>query len=400
MPNYLYKLKDDTGKNLYGFWEARDVKELKSRLRNFDFYFVSARVYDIKHLVRKKVSFDALLMFSHRLTSLVESGIPILTALNILWRQSEEKTMQLVLSRMYRHVEDGEKISTALNEFPNIFPFMYRSLVHVAEKTGSLIFILKKIVEYLEYQRQFMVRVKKAMMYPMIVMGLTILVLIGMFTFVVPTFQKVLLGLKADLPVITRVVLGISMVMKNKYFIVFMLTLIVTTIVAYRQLRKIPHFAYLADKQLVLLPYFGNLFFTMALSRFIHSLRVLIASGLPIVESLEVAKSTINNRYLARYIDQVQEGVRQGRSLYDTFRQTRAFPVLFVEMLGVGESVGTVTKILENLTRHFDEEVDYKLNKFLTIIDPLLIIIVGTIILFTMLAIYMPIFSIWNKLAG
>lgn len=400
MPNYLYKLKDENGKSLYGFWEARDVRELKSRLRAFEVFFISAKIFDIKELKRQRVNFDTLLMFTHRLTSLIESGIPILSALNILWKQSEEKTMQLVISRMYRHVEDGENISKALDEFPNIFPLMYRSLVHVAEKTGSMVFILRRIVEYLEYQRQFITRVKKAMLYPCIVMGLTILVLIGMFTFVVPTFQKVLVGLNADLPLITRIVLGLSRVMRNPLFITFVVVAIVSAFIVYREVRKIPDLGYKLDKYMLSLPYFGNLFLTMAISRFINSLRVLIGSGLPIVESIDVAKSTITNKYLIKHIGDVKEGVKQGRSLYETFRDTKVFPVLLVEMLGIGEKVGTVTKVLENLTKHFDEEVDYKLNKFLTIIDPILIIIVGTIIIFTMLAIYMPIFSIWNKLAS
>lgn len=400
MPNYLYKIKDEHGKNLYGFWEAADIRELKVRLRNFGHYFVSAKPYDLKVLSNKTVTFDALLMFTHRLTSLIESGIPILSAFNILWRQTEEKNMQLVISRIYRYIEDGNNISNALNEFPKIFPFLYRSLVKVAEKTGSLVFILRQIVAYLEYQRQFTTRIKKAMMYPMIVMVLTVLILIGMFTFVVPTFQKVLVGLKVELPLITRIVLALSQLMLNKFFIVFALAALAATVYLLNEARKVPKFAFLVDKYMLSIPYFGSLFFTMTLSRFLHSLKVLIGSGLPIVESLDVAKSTISNQYMLRYIDQVQEGVRQGRSLYETFRDARIFPILFVEMLGVGETVGSVTKVLENLTKHFDEEVDYKLNKFLTIIDPVLIVIVGTIVLITMLAVYMPIFSIWNKLAG
>lgn len=400
MPNYLYKLKDENGKNIYGYGEARDTRELKSRLRDFGGYFIFAKIFDIKNLKKQKVTFDALLMFTHRLTSLIESGIPILSALNILWKQSEEKTMQLVISRMYRHVEDGETISAALDEFPNIFPVLYRSLIHVAEKTGSMVFILRRIVEHLEYQRQFITRVKKAMMYPMIVMGLTILVLIGMFTFVVPTFQKVLVGLNVELPLITRVVLGISQIMRNPFFIVFVIFAIVGLIVTYREMRKIPEIGYKLDKYILSFPFFGNLFLTMAISRFINSLRVLIGSGLPIVEGLDVAKSTVTNQYLVKHIADVKEGVKQGHSLYETFRDTKVFPILLVEMLGIGEKVGTVTKILESLAHHFDEEVDYKLNKFLTIIDPMLIVVVGTIIIFTMLAIYMPIFSIWNKLAS
>ncbi len=400
MPNYLYRLKDESGKNIYGFSEARDMRELKARLRSFGAYFISAKIFDIKGFKNETVSFDALLMFTHRLTSLIESGIPILQALSILWKQSEEKTMQLVISRMYHHVEDGQTISVALSEFPKIFPHLYRAMVHVAEKTGSMVFILRKIVEYLEYQRQFMTRVKKAMLYPCIVMGLTILVLIGMFTFVVPTFQKVLLGLNVPLPFLTCLVLGISQVMRNPIFIAAVIIGTISAIVLYQEMRKVPEVGYKLDKNMLTIPFFGNLFMTMSISRFINSLRVLMGAGLPIVESLDVAKTTVTNQFLTKHISDLKEGVKQGRSLYETFNETKIFPVLLVEMVGIGEKVGTLTKILESLALHFDEEVDYKLNKFLTIIDPMLIVIVGTIIIFTMLAIYLPIFSIWNKLAS
>ncbi len=378
MPNYLYKLKNEDGKSFYGFWEAHDLRELKLRIRQFDAYFISAKVFDMKLIKKEKVSFDALLMFTHRLTSI----------------------MQLVISRMYRHVEDGKNISSALDEFPNIFPFLYRALIHVAEKTGTMAHILRKIVEHLEYQRQFITRVKKAMLYPMIVMGLTILVLIGMFTFVVPTFQKVLVGLNVELPLLTRIVLGISEIMRNPFFIMFVIVGGVCAFIFYRKVRKVPSVGYKLDQYILSFPFFGNLFLTMAISRFINSLRILIGAGLPIVESLDVSISTMSNQYLIYHVNNVKEGVKQGRSLYETFRDSKVFPVLLVEMLGIGEKVGTVTKILESLSHHFDEEVDYKLNKFLTIIDPMLIVIVGTIIIFTMLAIYLPIFSIWNKLAS
>ncbi len=400
MINYLYKIKDENGKNLFGLLAARDLRDLKSRLRPLGGYFVTATIFDNKKLTNQHVSFDALLMFTHRLTSLIESGIPILSAINILWKQSEEKIMQMVTSRMYRYVEDGESLSVALGEFPKIFPYLYRAMIKVGEKTGSMVFILKKIVEHLEYQRQFNTRVKKALIYPCIVMVLTLMVLVGMFTFVVPTFEKVLVGLDVPLPLITKVILGISSLMTNKFFMGFVAIVIIGVILVIRQLHKIPDMAYKMDRLILRIPFVGNLLLTLSVSRFLNSLRILMGAGLPIVESLDVAQSTVMNKFIVRHITAIKEGVKQGRTLYETFRETRIFPLILVEMLGIGEKVGTVTKILENLTKHFDEEIDYKLNKMLTMIEPLLIIIVGAIILVTMLGIYMPIFSVWNKLSG
>lgn len=398
MQNYIYKLKDDRGKILYGFVEANDVKELKKKLRQSKFYFISASPCDQRKIFDKKVDLEALLMFTNRLSSLIEAGIPILTAMYILWRQTEDKTLQLVVSHIRRNLEEGRKISEALDDFPKIFPPMYRALIGVAEKAGGLVYILKKLSEYLQYQKEIIVRTKKATLYPTIVVIFAFLVLIAMFTFVVPTFQQVLVKLNAQLPLLTQIVLSISKVLRSWVFIVSMIVLAVLLITLHKYLLRREKYVSALDYYQLKIPFFGHLFFINYLSRFVRSLSILLGAGLPIVECFQVAKTTIGNHEIVKNVDVVKKRLEQGTSLYEAFQDARIFPILLVEMIGVGESSGTFVKVLENLAKHFDEEVDYNVNKILTMLEPFLIIFVGLIVIITLLAVYLPIFSIWQNL--
>ncbi len=398
MALFYYKVRDESGRMLHGLLEAPARKEVKRRLSAGGYYYLSAEEYDINVLFRHHASLQTLKMFTHRLTSLVEGGIPILSALNILWRQTEDKSLQLMICYLKMHLEEGNRISDAMNKFPGIFPPVYRSLIKVAEMGGALAGVLRRLSEFLEYQAQLISRTKRALLYPCIVVGFSIIVTIGMFTLLVPTFEKVLLKLNVELPLLTRMIIGLSHLMRSWIFwgVIFVLLLIFWT--AYRQLRSNPRFSLVRDGFLLRIPYFGDIIFSIALSRFIRSLGVLLGAGLPILESLTVAKETAGNQLIVQGIDRVKSRIEQGGSLYQSFKGESVFPVMLHEMIGIGESSGTLITTLEKMTKHFDEEIDYKLSKFLTFLEPCLIVLIGVIVLITLLSVYLPIFSIWQGL--
>jgi len=400
MKNYIYKLKDQSGQNLYGFMEAHHEKDLKRKLRDNRYYFISATVSTKSAIFKRKATLETLLMFTRRLSSLIEAGVPILPATNILWRQTEDITMQLVISHMRQNLEEGKNISVAFKDFPKIFPLLYSSMISVAERAGGLVLILNKLTSYLEYQKNMITRTKKATFYPMLVIGFSTLVLMGMFTFVVPTFTRVLIKLKVELPFITKVVISISSFIRSWPFMVLLVLGVVGGYMAYRLMRNSPKFAYTVDKYKLKIPIIGPILYTLSLSRFVHSMAILLSAGLPVVESFEVAKSTTYNRNIIESIEIVKDKVERGGSLYESFKDAPDFPIMLIEMVGVGEASGKIVPILENLTKHFDEEVEYKQNKLLTLLEPALIIVVGFIVIITLLAVYMPIFSIWQNLVG
>ena len=398
MRTYIYKLKDDTGKTLHGFTDAYDRKDLKKRLRHSNYFFVAAEPAQREKIFNQKVDLESLLVFTRRLSSLIDAGIPILGAMHILWRQTEDKQMQLVISHLRNRLEEGKTLSAALEDFPRIFPGIYRAMIEVAEKAGGLTTILRRLTEHLEYQRVFVARVRRATWYPIFVICFALAVFVGMFTFFVPTYQKVLVRLKVELPFFTQMVLSISEFLRSPWTILGIIILVIGGTIGYRSLSRSARFRYGMDRQKLKLPVFGDILRALTLGRFVRSLSILVASGLPIIDSFRVAKTTASNEFVADQIDAVQKKVERGNSLYDSFREVPLFPVMFVEMVGVGESSGTISQAFAHLADHFDEEVDYKQSRFFTYLEPALILIVGAIVLVTLLAIYMPIFSVWQGL--
>lgn len=396
---YIYLLKDETGKKMFGVCQGTNVNNIKQQLREYPHFFISAQKTDIQKIFKAKIDLQQTLVFTRRLSSLIDSGIPIVSVMNILWRQTEDKNMQLIISHISKNIENGSTIANAMDYFPYLFSPMYRSLIRVSENSGGLVYILKRLVEYLDKQKTLIIKIKKATFYPALVTIFAFLVLIGMFTFVVPTFQKVLLRLHVDLPALTMIIISISQFIRSWFFLLTLFILGAGAWAASIYIKRKKSLAYRLDSLKLKLPIFGEILYITALSRFTNSLSVLLASGLPLIQSLDLAKATTANQRFIHLISCVQKDVEQGQSIYKSFKGMGVFPILMVEMLGVGESSGSIVESLENLTKHFDEEVDYRLNQVLTLIEPILIMLVGVIVVVIMLAIYLPIFSVWQGLS-
>ncbi len=398
MISFLYQVKDEMGRNLYGIIDARDKKEAKKKISSYNYYFVSAKPCNKKKIFKRTVKFQEVLMFTHRLTSLMEAGIPILAAMNILWRQSEDQTVQIVISQVRTSLEEGSDMSSSLDSFPRIFPSVYRALIKVGEKSGALVHVLNRLSEYLEYRAQMVARVKKVTMYPVVVIIFAVVIIFFLFSFVVPRFEKVLMRMDVELPMITRVILDISNKMKSPVFMFGLVSFTVGAVVLFLYLKRMDKVAYWIDKTILKIPYFGHILTILSLSQLVRSLTILLGAGVPVLESIDVANTTTNNRKLISDLGKVKKDIEEGNSLYHSFKKIRDFPVLLTEMIGIGESSGMMVKILEKVTKHFDDEVDMEMNKFLTLLEPALILVVGGIVILTLLAIYLPIMTIWQEM--
>lgn len=399
MPTFIYKVKDDSGRNLHGIISAESARDIKKRVRDPNLFFVSAKQFNRERIFKKKIKLQVLIMFTHRLTSLIEAGVPILQAISILWRQTEDPTIQLVISHMKSQLEEGNKISTSMESFPGIFPTLYRALIRVGESSGVLVTVLRKLSEYLVYKAQVITRTKKALMYPLFVVGFSVLTLILMFVYVVPTFEKVMQKLDVELPFLTYMVFKISATMRSPVFIAGVFITLVAVGLLYMRMQKSPKLKKQFDALLLKIPYFGDILLSLSLSQFTRSLGILLGAGVPISESLDVSTTTTTNEKISDSLKMVKKDVEHGNSLYESFKKVKEFPVMLIEMVGVGETSGMIVPILEKVTSHFDEECDYQINKFLTILEPMLIIFVGGVVIFTLLSIYLPIVSIWQGLS-
>jgi type IV pilus assembly protein PilC len=398
MATFLYKAKDETGLTLFGIIEAEDIKDIKKQMRHSEHYFISARHYDMRAMANIRLKSDDLLMFTNRLSYMIEAGLPILQALNILWKQSDNKELQIILSYIRKKIEDGGNLQEAFGHFPNVFPPIYLSMISVAEIGVGLVKILRKLSQYLQEQKAFVSRMKRATMYPAFVLCFAVLVILGMFLFVVPIFQKVISKLHGDLPMLTKILFGFSALLRNVYFWAFLAVVGVAVFFLWKYLYQKKNFRYRIDSWKLQAPLLKGVLFPLCVGRFTRSLGLLLSSGVPLLTAIEISKTTAVNARIESAVVEIKRQVSEGSNLYEAFKSTKAFPLLLVDMMGIGEKSGKLPQLLENVATHLEEEADYKLSKFLTLLEPMLIIIVGGMVLLVLLGIYLPVFSIQSSL--
>lgn len=396
MKLFVYKSKDEFGKVFHGMVEAQDKKDIKAKVKKIEGFFIDAYVCNEKELFKLKVNMNQLLLFTSRFYSLIEAGVPILSVMSILWRQTESKDMQLIISYIRNRLEKGASLSEATACFPRTFPFMYRALLSVAESGAGLEIILKKLSEYLEKQKKFVERVQGAMVYPTIVLSFAGVVIVLLFVFVVPTFIGVLEKLQVEIPAVTQLVINISAFFRSFYFPLIVGTTVAVIYFGRKKLESDYAFAVLFDSIKFKIPVLGRVAYLMCISRFLHSLSLLVAAGVPVLKSFEIARPATGNKKIERDLRQVERQVIGGGSLYVSFKKAKAFPVLLVEMVGVGETTGTLGASLGKVAVHFDEELDAQLTKMLGLLEPILIIGVGGVVGLVLMSIYLPIFQLWQ----
>ncbi len=406
MATFIYKVKDEIGRVYAGVSQADDIRNLRKTFRERGWFVVSVKPFKkgqkyplLDEFISGKVSLDNLIMFTHQLTTMLEVGIPIMRALDILWKQTDSPRFQIAITQIKDSISQGKSLSEAFNEFPDIFPLLYRALLGVAETGANLSLILHKLTEYLNKQREFTVKVRRAVSYPLFVVGFAILVVIGMLMWVVPVFKPIFGRIKAGLPLPTVIIMKISTLMHSVYFWVGITVFFVLAGFLYKQFANSPRGRYKIDAWKLKLPIFGKLLYSASVVVFLRSLTLLLGAGLPIDRSIETVRATAINKRISEALGLVKERISEGASLGKSLAETKIFSSFLVQIVSVGEESGTLIDMLGKASGHFEEDLDYNLNKFITYLEPLLIIFVGGIVVFILLSIYLPIFRVWQGIS-
>lgn len=403
MPDFIYRVVDETGRTFSALTEAQDIKNLKTVLRNNGWSIAAihpVQLRDGRAPLRKKIGLDDLIMFTHQLGSMLDAGLPILRAIEILWKQVENEEFQIVISQIKNKLSQGASIRDAFGHFPDVFPPLYLSLLSVAEMGGNLVIILQNLTNYLSGQRDFISKVKKATTYPTIVVGFSFVVVTLMLVWVVPTFQTVFAKIKVELPLFTKIIINISTGMRQP---AFWITAAAVAAGGYFFLKKYaasPLGRERIDRLKLKIPILGPIVYYAAISRVARSLSLLVSGGLPLAQSIDVVKETTLNTKISKAMEWVKKRVEEGAPLGIALIETAAFPSFMVEMISVGEESGTLVEMLDKIAVHFEEEFDFRLTRFLTVLEPLLIIFVGGLVVFVLLSIYLPIFRLWSGISG
>jgi len=399
MSSYKYIAKDKLGRKIQGALEASDQSKVIEELHRREFTIIS--VIEIKKrrvlLGKKKVRLDDLSIFSRQLATLIDSGIPLVQSLAILADQVENRYLSKVILETKQEIERGKAFCDALSLHPNVFSSFYINMTRAGEVSGALSDILERIASYFEKASSLRKKVRSSLMYPAAVVTIAILITAFLLIKVVPTFKGIFELLGGALPLPTRILIGISDLFK-RYFLILMGILILFSFL-FRKYLNTEKGRYNFDKRLLKLPIFGQLLLKFAIAKFTRTLSVLIKSGVPILDSLEIVSSTVGNKVIEESIRNCRTAVGEGESIASPLAESRVFPVMVVRMISVGERTGQLGNMLSKITQFYDDEVDSAVSGLTSMIEPVIIVFLGIVIGGIVISLFLPIFKITQLIA-
>jgi len=297
-----------------------------------------------------------------------------------------------VTARVARDVESGSTIAEALRKHPRIFNDLFVNMVEVGESGGLLDVVLQRLAQYIEKAAALKAKVKSAMMYPSAIVGVAVLVIIFMLTFVIPTFAQMFQQMGTDLPLPTLIVVGLSNFVRS--YILVILAVMVGMVFAFRAYYRTEGGRLVVDALMLKLPVFGMLIRKVSVARFTRTLGTLVASGVPILEALRITARTAGNKVLERAVDATRESVTAGKTLVEPLKVSGVFPPMVIQMINVGEQTGALDTMLSKIADFYDEEVDVAVSGLMSLLEPMMIVFLGVVIGGLVVAMYLPIFKL------
>lgn len=398
---FEYAVRDRAGKLVKGSLEADNQAQVVQKLKTMGYAPVSitqANAGMNKEITIPgfggKVKLKDLAVMSRQFATMISSGLSLLRALTILAEQTENKVLRGVLVEVRQDVETGQSLSSALAKHPKIFPPLMVNMCRAGEVGGFLDSVLLQIAENYEADVKLRSKIKSAMTYPVVVFCIAILAVIGMLLFVVPIFANMFTELGGELPAPTKVLVWMSGVMK--FVAPVLLVLAIAWPLIWAKIKNKPQVRNVLDPLKFKLPVFGNLFRKVALARFSRNLGTMMKSGVPILQALDIVGSTTGNVVLERAVYEVRESVRRGESLAGPLTEHPVFPSMVVQMMAVGEDTGALDTMLAKIAEFYDQEVEATAEALTSLIEPIMIAVIGGIIGAMIIALYMPIFKVFD----
>jgi type IV pilus assembly protein PilC len=399
--SFQYQVRDKTGKVVSGTIEAESQAAVAQKLTSMGYATVSISQAGggMKKELKipgfgDKVKLKDLAVMSRQFATMINSGLSLLRALNILSEQTPNKKLSEVLSQVRNDVETGNPLSASLAQHPAIFPPLMINMVRAGEVGGFLDGVLLQIAENYEAEVKLKGKIKSAMTYPVVVFVMAILAVTGMLLFIVPVFAKMFEGLGAPLPLPTRILVVLSEIVKVGF--PFMVVGLFVFMFVWRKVKHKPQVANVIDPLKLKMPVFGPLMQKIALSRFTRNFGTMLHAGVPILQSLDIVADTSGNVVVARAVRDVQESVRNGESLTAPLSQHSVFPPMVVQMMSVGEDTGQMDEMLHKISEFYDQEVEATTEALTSLIEPLMIAFLGGIVGAMIIAMYMPIFKVFD----
>jgi type IV pilus assembly protein PilC len=347
---------------------------------------------------RGKVDMKDLVVFTRQFATMIDSGLPLVQCLDILAGQQENKTFKDILFKVKESVEGGSTFADSLAKHPKAFDELFVNMVAAGEVGGILDTILNRLAAYIEKAMKLKKKVKGAMVYPATIMSIAVIVVGVILIFVIPTFAKMFADFGGDLPGPTKFVIALSNICKN-YFFVFII-LAVAARFAFVKYYATPKGRKMVDDLLLKAPIVGPLIRKVAVAKFTRTLGTMISSGVPIMDGLEIVAKTAGNKVVEEAVYKVRQAISEGKTMAEPLAACGVFPPMVVQMISVGEATGAMDTMLNKIADFYDDEVDDAVGALTSMMEPLLMVFLGTAVGGLVIAMYLPIFKIAGTVAG
>jgi type IV pilus assembly protein PilC len=400
MPAYVWKGKTRDGKAVSGERSAENKEAVMALLRR-DQILVSSVKEKGKEMVLPKfgggVPAKELAIFVRQFSVMIDAGLPLVQCLEILGTQQENKTFAKILQQTRIDVEGGASLADAMRKHPKAFDDLFVNMIAAGEAGGILDTILKRLATYIEKAVKLKGQVKGAMVYPVAVIGIAGIVIAVILWKVIPTFAAMFEGLGAQLPLPTRIVIAAS-----NWFVrllPFLVVFVIAFVFLFKKYYATHHGRRVVDRMVLKLPILGILMQKIAVARFCRTLATLMASGVPILDGLEITARTAGNAIIEDAIMAVRKGVESGLTVAQPLKESGVFPPMVVQMIGVGEQTGALDAMLSKIADFYEEEVDQAVANLLTLMEPVMILFLGVTVGGIVISMYLPLFDLISKLS-
>lgn len=397
MPVFVWQAKTRQGEVRKGEMEAPNAEAIRTALRRqgLDPTKVKGKPKEIKINIPglgEKVSDRDIVVFTRQFATMIDAGLPLVQCLEILGSQADNKTLARTLNTIQADVEGGASFAEALAKHPKIFDDLYVNLVHAGETGGILDTILSRLAAYMEKAIALKKKVKSAMVYPAVTMGVAVLVIAILMIFVIPKFADMFTGAGGELPYMTQIVIGISHFAASYR----MLYIVIGGIVGVALLKRYygtTDGRRRIDGLFLRAPVFGPLIRKVAVAKFTRTLGTMLSSGVPLLDALEICAKTAGNKVVEEAVFVTRESISEGKTIAEPLQDTGVFPPMVVQMISVGEATGALDTMLSKIADFYDDEVDNAVDTLTSLMEPMMMVFLGGVIGFVVIAMYLPIFQ-------
>jgi type IV pilus assembly protein PilC len=405
MAKFSWEARGKTGSIQKGVMEASSVAAVEAQLKRFAFSGIKIKE-EGKGFSKEikipgfggKVQTKELVVFTRQFATMIDSGLPLVQCLDILGSQQENKTFKDIILKVKESVESGSTFADALKKHPKTFDDLYTNLVAAGEVGGILDTILNRLAAYMEKAMKLKKQVKGAMIYPTTIMAIAIIVIAVILVFVIPTFAKMFKDFGGDLPAPTKIVIALSNFVVNYIFVI--VGAIVILFIGFKKYYATANGKKVIDTYALKAPIFGMLIRKVAVARFTRTLGTMISSGVPIMDGLEIVAKTAGNKVVEEAVYKVRQSISEGKTMAEPLAECGVFPPMVVQMISVGEATGAMDTMLNKIADFYDDEVDSAVGALTSMMEPLLMVFLGTTVGGLVIAMYLPIFKIAGTVGG